>query len=494
MKSNNVLTAAILFLVVCFATIASAAEVYIIEIHGEIGRGLGIYISNRVEEAEKGNADAIIFDINTPGGELRATQNIIESIYRTHIPTIAHVNIAAYSAGSIIAIACDQIVMSSGSMMGATAPVDITGKKADEKAVSAVSGMIRSAARKQNRNDDIAAAMVEKNLVLVEINGKIISLRPEEYRKKEEAGEIEEVILSEEELLTLTADEALEYGFADAQAETIEELLSMYEIVDIKGERKALTSEAISQKQSEEITVIKSLGGSIIHRIPMTLAEKFASFITSPMISAMLLSLGMLGLVMELRTPGFGFPGAFGFICLALFFGGHTIADFNFGLAALAFVIGLGLLMLEILVIPGFGFAGISGIALMFGGILFIFGTSYPLEVAMLWLSISLLATIALGIVLLYTLPKTSAWQQFVLSTEERSELGYQAPSAKLVDYAGKTGRAITPLRPAGAAIIDGSRVDVVTEGDFIDRDAPVKVIRVEGMRVLVQEIEERET
>jgi membrane-bound serine protease (ClpP class) len=473
--------------------------VYIIEIRDEIGRGLGKYISRGIKAAEKDNADAIIFDINTPGGELRATQEIIESIYNTHIPTIAYVNIAAYSAGSIIAIACDQIVMHSGSMMGATAPVHITGEKADEKAVSAVSGMIRSAAQKQGRNEDIAAAMVDKNLVLVEmkghesLNGEIVSLRPEEYEKKEEAGEIEKVISAEGELLTLTKDDALKYGFADAQAESIEELLSIYEIVDVQGKRKALTSDAIFQKQSEDIALnkIKSLDGSTTHQIRMTLAEHIAIFITSPMISALLLSLGTIGLLIELRTPGFGFPGIIGILCLALFFGGHTIANINTSYAALAFVVGLGLLMFELFVTPGFGVTGVLGILLMFGGILFIFGKSYNPKEAVLWLSISFIATFGLGVVAFYTLPRTRTWQQFVLSTAEDSELGYQAPPAELENYAGKTGRAVTPLRPAGTAIIDGSRVDVVTEGNFISNDTPVKVVKVEGMKVIVQEIEE---
>ena len=488
-----VLATSILLLAFCFATIASVADVYIIEIRDEIGRGLGRYISRGIKSAEKDNADAIIFDINTPGGELRATQEIIESIYNTRIPTIAYVNIAAYSAGSIIAIACDQIVMHSGSMMGATAPVQITGQEAGEKAVSAVSGMIRSAAQKRGRNEDIAAAMVDKNLVLVEMNGKIVSLRPDEYKKKEEAGEIEKVILSDEELLTLTKDDALKYGFADAQAESIEELLSMYEIVELNGKPKALTSDAIFQKQSEgiELKNIKSLSGSTTHRIRMTLAEHIAIFITSPMISALLLSLGTLGLILELRTPGFGFPGTIGILCLALFFGGHVIANINTSYAALAFVVGLGLLMFELFVTPGFGVAGVLGILLMFGGILFIFGKSYDPKEAVLWLSISFIATFGLGIVAFYTLPRTRTWQQFVLSTAEDSELGYQAPSAELENYVGKTGHALTLLRPAGMAIIDGSRVDVVTEGNFISKDTPVKVVKVEGMKVIVQEIEE---
>jgi len=202
---------------------------------------------------------------------------------------------------------------------------------------------------------------------------------------------------------------------------------------------------------------------------------------------------GTLGVVMELRTPGFGVPGIIGVICLAIFFGGHMVANPNINAtyAALAFFVGCGLLMVEILVIPGFGFAGISGIILMIGGILFIFGRSYEPGTSVLWLSSSFILTFALGIVLFYTLPKTSAWQKFVLTAEEKSELGYQAPPAEWNDYMGQAGRAITALRPAGTAMIGNSRVDVVTEGDFIDKDTPIKVVEVEGMRVVVRRAEE---
>jgi membrane-bound serine protease (ClpP class) len=495
MKSYNILTITMLLLAICFATLASAADVYVVEIRKDIGKGLREYIRSGIKTAEKNYADAIIFDISTFGGAVAAMEDIVDDIYNTDIPTIAYVNSKAISAGAMIAISCDQIVMRSGGTLGDAAPVYMGGQEAPEKVVSVIRAKIRAIAQRQGRNADIAEAMVDKNRVLVKIGDEIVALVADDYNKKMEAGELmpEDVIVPEGELLTLTTDEALEYGFADARAENIDELLEMYEIVKIKDEYKALTSDAIIKMKSEgvEIEEIMSLAGAKIKRIKMTLAERLAIFITSPMISAMLLTFGGLGLLIELRTPGFGFPGMIGIISLGLFFGGHTIANVNASYAALAFVIGLGLLMLEILVIPGFGIAGISGIGLMLGGILFIFGESYEPEEAILWLSISFIATVGLGIVAFYTLPKTRTWQQFVLSTAENSELGYQAPSRELENYAGKTGRALTPLRPAGTAIIDGSRVDVVTEGGFISRDMPVKVVRVEGMKVIVQEIEE---
>jgi len=485
-----------LFFAICLATVASAAEVYVIEIRKDIGKGLGEYIRRGIDTAEKDDADAIIFDISTFGGAVVAMDDIVEDIYDTTIPTIAYVNSKAISAGAMIAIACDQLVMRPGGKIGDAAPVYATGQEAPEKVVSTIRGTIRAIAERQGRNKDIAEAMVDKDLVLVGIDGEIVALIPEDYQQKKEEGVLMEVISGEGKLLTLTTDDALKYEFADAKAEDIDELLKMYEIVEIDGEYKALTSQTIAQKQSEgiEIGEITSLTGADIRRISTNLAERIAIFVTSPMISAMLLTFGGLGLLIELRTPGFGFPGIIGILCLGLFFGGHAIANINASYAALAFVIGLGLLAFEVFVTPGFGVAGVLGILSMLGGILFIFGRSYEPEEAILWLSVSFIATVGLGIVAFYTLPRTRTWQQFVLSTAEDRELGYQAPSVELENYSGKTGRALTPLRPAGTAIIDGSRVDVVTEGNFISKDTPVKVVGVEGMRVIVQEIDDMDT
>lgn len=482
-----------LLFTVCFATLASAAEVYVIEIRKDIGKGLGEYIRRGIETSEKNNADAIIFDISTFGGAVAAMDEIVENIFDADTPTIAYVNSKAISAGAMIAISCDQIVMRPGGKIGDAAPVYATGQEAPEKVVSTIRGTIKAIAERQGRSKDIAEAMVDKKRVLVDIDGKLVSLIAEDYKKRTEEGEAMKVIVPEGELLTLTAGDALKYGFADATAEDIDELLSMYEIVKINGEYKALTSQAIAQKQSEgiEIEEITSLTGAHIQRISTNLAERIAIFVTSPMISAMLLTFGGLGLLIELRTPGFGFPGIIGVLCLGLFFGGHAIANINAGYAALAFVIGLGLLAFEVFVTPGFGVAGVLGILSMLGGILFVFSKSYEPQEAILWLSISFIATVGLGIVAFYTLPRTRTWQQFVLSTAEERELGYQAPSTEWENYMGKTGRALTPLRPAGTAIIDGSRVDVVTEGNFISRDTPIKVVKVEGMKVIVQEIEE---
>lgn len=476
------------------------ALVYVINIRNEIGNGLRVYIDNGIKQASEAEADAIIFDVHTPGGAVGAARDIIDAIQRTEIPTIAYVNTEAISAGAMISLSCDQIVMRHGGAIGDSAPVSIQGEELSEKAVSYIRGKIRATAERQGRNPDIAAAMVDKRLYLVRFtNGEIITLREEEYIERKEIGIEMEIIAAggpEGELLTLTTEEALEYNLAEGEADSVEDLLGMYQIVEVDGERKALTTEGIAQKQRElgddSVTVIKSLKGATQETVLVTLADRFVFFITSPFISAGLLALGSLGLFIEIRTPGFGFPGIAGLVCLGLFFWGHRLLNISADYAVLAFIIGVGLLLLELFVIPGFGIAGIAGIALMLGSVFFVFRSAYKFETAMFALSSAIILAFAFAIALSYLLPKTRTWNHLVLNAAMDSGSGFHsAPREDFQAYVGKTGIALTPLRPAGTVRVDDKRLDVVTAGDFIVRETPVKIINVEGSKIFVEAIDE---
>ena len=486
------------------------ALVYIISIRNEIGSGLRVYISNGIRRAEDDNADAIIFDVDTPGGRVDAAVKIVDTIQRTKIPTIAYVNREAISAGALISLACDQIVMTSGGTIGDVAPVTIQGQELGEKAVSYIRATIRSTAERQGRNPDVAAAMVDKRLYLVRLeDGEIVALRPDAYNERKEAGEEMEVIVAgaaeggddedsgdSGELLTLTTEEALQYNLVDGQADTIEDLLAMYQIVEINEEYKALTEEVVLQKQTElgtaRVKVIRSLKRATIQEVSVTLADQIVFFITSPLISSILLSLGAIGLFVEIRTPGFGVPGILGLLCLGLFFGGHMLLQIEAEWAAMAFVIGVGLLLLEIFVIPGFGIAGILGLMFMLGSVFYIFKNAYELEDAILWLSVSVVLTFGLSLVLVYFLPKTRAWQHFVLETAMDSEMGYHSAAREdFQSYLGQTGIALTPLRPAGTMRFGTKRLDVVTVGDFIEPETHVKIVDVEGSKIFVETVDE---
>ncbi len=513
MKNQKSLLCCALLLIGClFMRGGLSAEdnalVYVIDIRTEIGGGVSTYIKKGIQKAEQTNADAIIFDVDTPGGKVDSAVRIIRSIQETQIPTIAFVNRQAISAGAMISAACDQIVMTSGATIGDSAPVDAQGNEAGEKIVSYIRGIIRSTAERQGRNPDIAEAMVDKRVFLVRLeNGDIIKLRPEEYLNEQEVGTQMEILCGEGELLNLTTRQALEYGFVDAQAENLNKLLAQYQIVEIDEDYRrdrndviimALTEEDIGRKQEKlgvnQVSPIKSLEKAQITKFVVTLADRTVFFITSPYISALLLSLGGLGLLVEIRTPGFGIPGFLGLLFIGLFFGGHMLNEVpNAYIVALIFVVGLALIVLEVFVIPGFGVAGILGLILMLASVFYTFFQSTDnVDTALLWLSISIILTSVLAILATVFLPKSAPFQHFALSTVMSTEEGYHsAGTLDFQSYLGKTGVALTPLRPAGTVKIDNKRLDVVTVGDFIAENTPIKVLEVEGSKISVEALEE---
>jgi len=473
------------------------ALVYVIDIRNEIGSGLGTYISDGIQTAEEAGADAIVFDVDTPGGRVDSAVNIIRSIQDTQIPTIAFVNRQAISAGAMISIACNQIVMTSGGTIGDSAPVNIQGQEVGEKAISYIQGTIRATAERENRNPDIAEAMVDKELVLVKlVDGQIIKLLPEEYAAREEEGEEMEILCAQGKLLTLSTQQALEYRFADAQAETLTELLAQYEIVEVDGTKLPLTEDGIALREQDfgvsEINRLKTLADARITEVEATLADRIVFFITNPLISSLLLSLGILGIFIEIRTPGFGIPGFLGLLCVGLFFGGHMLTKIGAEWAFLLFLIGLGLIVLEVFVIPGFGVAGILGITLMIGSIFFVFDKAYEFRTAVMWLSISVIMSAGLVILAAFYLPETQLFRRLALSTVMDTESGYHSSSSEdFQAYLGQSGTALTPLRPSGTARIANNRVDVVTVGDFIAQDSNIKVVSVEGSKVFVEAVED---
>ncbi|MFZ5646664.1 MAG: NfeD family protein [Bacillota bacterium] len=158
-------------------------------------------------------------------------------------------------------------------------------------------------------------------------------------------------------------------------------------------------------------------------------------------------------------------------------------------LSVLAFLLGIAALVLEILILPGFGVAGVAGLILIAWGVLFL---AVDFTQATTALVLALAATVAVFFVMLRLFRRFNVWQKLTLKTKQYKEAGYVAPSADLALHAGKTGIALTPLRPSGAAEVFGQRLDVVTEGEFITAGTAIEVIRVEGTRVIVKALNER--
>ncbi len=157
----------------------------------------------------------------------------------------------------------------------------------------------------------------------------------------------------------------------------------------------------------------------------------------------------------------------------------------------LIFLIGLGILLvfIELLIFPGFGAAGVPGCLLVLIGI----GVTcwkFGFQTALTYTGITIVVVIPLAIIALSVMRSTPVGKAFILSATENKEIGFQAPPAELVELVGKSGKTLTPLRPAGAALIGGHRVDIVTQGEFVPPETDIEVIFVEGSRVVVRSLQ----
>ena len=419
--------------------------VYVVDIDGTIDLGLAPFLDRTIREAAENKAAAVLLDINTFGGRVDAAVAMRDTLINAPVRTIAFVNPRAISAGALIALATETIVMADGGTMGAAMPVTSDGtsqpQAADEKSVSYVRKEFGATAERRGRPAEFAEAMVDKD---VEIEG----------------------VIEKGKLLTLTTSEALAHKVAEFEADSIDEALA-----------------------------VAGLPNAEIRETSQTWAESFVRFITNPIVSSLLMTIGLLGLLVEIRTPGFAMPGAVGVASLGLFFWGHWIVQLAGWEELLLVAVGLALLAVELLIIPGFGVAGIAGIVAIGLGLgLTLVGAGATTAIiinAFGRVAASVLVAFAGGLALLRVLPKLPFGRQLVLDTEMDAEEGYISPPERDRLHLGRTGTALSPLRPAGIADIGGARVDVVSEGGFIDAGVPIVVTRVDANRIVVRPAKE---
>ena len=424
-------------------TVQNESTVYRVPVTGEIELGLAPYIQRAVKEAAEVGAAALILDIDTPGGRVDAAEIISDALTDSEVPVYSLINRRAYSAGALIALSTSRIYMRPASVIGAATPVDGTGTKAPEKIVSAMRSQMRALAESNGLEPEVAAAMVDED---IEIDGVV------------ESGK----------LLTLTTEEAVEIGYAEA----IEDLDAL--LVELGHE------------------------GATVVTLELNWAERLVRFFSSSLVSPFLLSLGFLGLLIEIRTPTFGLAGTMGLISLGLFFGSNMIV----GLAGLedVLIVGAGLVLLgiEAFVVPGFGIFGVAGVvAILTGLYMSLLGNipTMPDFTRAAWvLTSSMLLLIGSAWALIRTLPSSSrlAESGIFLPAKTASAIGYESAEVRS-DLVGKYGTAITDLRPAGTALIGDERIDVVSESEWISAGTPVKVLSAEGYRHIVRSVSEQE-
>lgn len=419
---------------------ASNKKVYVARIDGEIDLGMAPYLKRVISEAEKNSASAIIFHINTFGGRVDAATQIKDAILNSKVKTIAFIDKRAISAGALIALSCEKIVMVPGSSMGATTVVDQTGTKQSEKYQSYMRSEMRSTAEKNGRRMDIAEGMVDERIVVTDLAD------------------------DSTKLITLTSEEALKYGMADMVLGSFEEVVKEF-----------------------------SLNGMQIVEEKSNFAEGLVRFVNNPFVSSILIMIGMVGLFTEIKTGGWGWPGTVAVIALLLFFGSGYILELASAFEIVIFIVGVVLLLLEIFVIPGFGIVGVLGIILMISGLFlglvgdFSITDSNDISNAIIQLASSFVMAGVLLFILSKFLPKTAMWNNLILHADISSTSGYTS-NIDLSSLIGSVGVAMTDLRPAGTAIINNKRIDVVTDGEYIKNGTSIVVNFIHGSRVVVEE------
>ena len=245
------------------------------------------------------------------------------------------------------------------------------------------------------------------------------------------------------------------------------------------------------QAASASPSVLPNISDARIERATVNWAERLVRFLTHPILSSVLMTVGILGIIIELRTPGFGVPGLLGITSLGLFFWGHWLVNLAGWEELLLVAAGLLLLALELFVIPGFGVAGILGIVAIVAGLtLSVIGAGSTGELV-LWaagrVALSLLVAVGASLAILPMLPRLPFGRSLVLQTGLGSAAGWESTPETDRKWVGKHGTAASPLRPAGIADLEGERVDVVSQGEYIEAGAPLVVVRVEGNRIVVR-------
>lgn len=214
------------------------------------------------------------------------------------------------------------------------------------------------------------------------------------------------------------------------------------------------------------------------------LFDDFARFLCSPYISGLLVAIGLSCVILELMTTGFGAFGVISLCSFFLYFSAHLICDRFSWIALLLFGLGMLFLMLEAFVLTGFGASGVLGILAVFGSMI-LFSSS--VTAGLLSVLITAVMMILILVVSFRFMKKRNLIQKFILKDRTDTESGYISPNMDNEIYLGREGYTLTPLRPAGSMKIDEDRVDVVSEGDFVDVGVKVRVVGVDGTRVIVR-------
>jgi membrane-bound serine protease (ClpP class) len=429
---------------------------FIVEVSGEIDLGLASYVERVVHEAAPG--DLVVLHVNTFGGRIDAAVAIRDVLLTSKARTIAFIDKRAISAGALISLATDVIVMTQGATIGAATPVQLKGGEmapVEAKVVSYFRKEMKATAEAKGRRGDLAEAMVDASVVIEGLDGK-------------------------DTTLTLTTDEALKYEIA---AFSVEDL------------------DALGQKVGRSLAP----GSAAALRPGINWAERLARFLSQPAIASLLMTLGMAGIMIELWSPGHAVAGTLGVACLVLFFFGHYVVHLAGLGEIILFVAGVAAIVVEVLYFPGHGSVAALGVLLIIASLLLSLISTEHVPLSVNWhgggLTIytslkmvfgSIIATFCILLGVSRWLPRSRFGRALTLEQAITATAGAGAAQVAHHDggaggFVGKRGVARTTLRPSGKVEIDGRRYDVVTEGAMVDEGTEVVVVEADGARIVVR-------
>ena len=412
------------------------------EIKSNIDPRTNRYSKLLIEEATDYNYDLVIIEMDTYGGAVNDADDIRTRILDFNKPIYVWINKDAASAGALISIACDSIYMSSGASIGAATVVSGDGTQAPDKYQSYMRSIMRSTAEAKGRDPKIAEAMVDQDIKVDSIS-------------------------QEGKVITFSTKEAIEFGFCDAELNSIDEIMNRQNINNYE--------------------IVKFDIGS---------TENIISFFLNPIISSILILLIIGGLYFELQTPGVGFPIIASIAALVLYLIPYYLNGIAENWEIVLFFIGVVLIALEVFVIPGFGVFGIIGLFTSIGALILImlnndmFDFTFVVSKDIVNASLSVLISVfAFGILILFggiRFTDSHAFKKISLAETQNSDLGYV--SKKYSDnLIGKNGKAFTILRPSGKILINDEIYDATSSGEFIEKNTKVKIISNEGSNLKVK-------
>ncbi|MCD6394739.1 MAG: hypothetical protein J7M40_14700 [Planctomycetes bacterium] len=470
--------------------------VVVIPCEGMIDDGLHQSILRRSEEAIAMGATYIIFEIDTYGGLVKAADDISTYLIlelSKNVHTVAYVKKKALSAGAMISVSCKDIIMLSNTTIGDCAPITMGGTLEGverEKAESFVRAIFSRAAEANDYPEALLKAMVSRQLEIFRVKNlksdkyeffetKDLPKDPNRYDIKNK-----ELVVKDDEILTLTASKAHEYGIARAVVDNREEAIAFL------AKRDGITF-------ADHVPILKTLW-----------SEQLVRWINSPAVMAVLVMLAMLGVYIELNSPGLGLPGLVALICIVIIIGSKYLGGMANWVEVAIFIIGIILLGVEVFVIPGFGITGFLGIVFIFAGLFGMLIRNPPGDVpwpktefawdlfldGLVGLSFGFVGFLCLAYLFTRYLPKMYFLRGLMLRPAAAGEqlppsITTAAPrSAGININVGDTGEVVSPLRPAGQARFAQATVDVVTVGEFLENGTKVKIIQIHGNRIVVRE------